>query len=207
MLRSQRPNNRLGFFGGVGPRRPGGDDGKRDAGVPVGLDAVSTFVGGAGDGDGAEHGVGDQGLEGGAPFALLVGGPDGGGLVWESVLGEGAVVAGEETGVEGGDPADAFEIGVAIIGDDGGYEVGDFDFGRVPTRGPGAFRDHLCGICGTGEGGPGEDGAFGDLSADPQHLVEDGGGVDGDPGVEGGEPEVEVVDVQYVALVGNLAVS
>ena len=91
----------FGSFGGVWARGAGGDDGEGYARFSVGLYALSAFFGGADDGEGAEHGVGDEGLEGGASFAFQVGGSDGGGFVGEAVLGEGPVVAGKEAGVEG----------------------------------------------------------------------------------------------------------
>ena len=193
-------------FGGVGARGAGGDDGEGDARVTVGLYAVSAFVGGADDGEGAEHGVGDQGFEVRAPFAFQVGLADGGGLVGEAVLGKGPVVAGEEASVETRGLAYAFEVGGAVGGDNGGYEVGDGYVLGVTARGTGPFGYSCGGFLGAGQGGPGEDSAVGDFAAGAEHLVEYGGGVDGDLGVEGGKPEVEPVDVQDFALVGDLAV-
>ena len=88
--------------------------------------------------EGAEHGVGDEGFEVRAAFAFQVGLANGGGLVGESVFGEGAVVAGEETGVETRCLADALKVGGAVGGDNGGYEVGDgyFTWGLGPRHGP-----------------------------------------------------------------------
>ena len=131
----------FGSFGGVGARGAGGDDGEGYACVSVGLYALFAFFRGADDGEGAEHGVGDEGLEVRAAFAFQEGLADGGGLVGEAVLGKGTVVAGEETGVETRSLADALEVGGAVGGDDGGYEVGDGDFlagSRPAARAPSA---------------------------------------------------------------------
>ena len=130
-------------MGSPNPRGAWGDDGEGDACVTVGLYALSAFVGGADDGEGAEHGVGDEGLEVRASFAFQVGLADGGGLVGEAVLGKGPVVAGEEAGVETRGLADALKVGGAFGGDDGGYEVGDGYVLGVSASGTGTFGYYL----------------------------------------------------------------
>ena len=54
-------------------------------------------------------------------------------------MGKGPVVAGEETGVETRCLANAFEVGGAFGGDNGGNEVGDGDFAGVSARGTGTL--------------------------------------------------------------------
>ena len=94
----------------------------------------------------------------------------------------------------------AFEVGGGVGGYNSGDEVGDFDFTGVSACGTGTLGDYLCCFSCAGEGGPGEDSTVSDFAAGAEHLVEYGGGVDRDLGVEGGEPEVKVVDVEDGAL-------